>query len=471
MAYAPRLSRRFVSRWLGGVALPLLWPLASGAFGDQGPLLQTPPPAVKTLPRLVVRVKQVGEKPAAGEGPAQADLQGVPPVNGVNGGPPLSLADCVAIALDKQPSVIAARDDLAASQVGQKNNCKERSFADILVKSLKYRKQQANLGRVAASAGVDLAEQETVYAVTRNYLSVLYAREQRQVAQQVVTRLSDSLEIGQRFLKQGVKELTQNAVDRNRVFLQLAQTKLVDADEGVRRAMGALREAMGYGPEFAFEVPPGRLPDLSMPLSKDELIAMASARRPEMTQSVVAFQATCLEVKAQEVEHGFKKLTFAAAADIHAKPIPTGVSDGEYRPGALGLEMPVYLIGKRDDRVQRACALHARAGAVVEKTRNLIVLEAENEYHLWEGAERKLAKGREAADLGDKVARDTLNDFNGGQNVTYRDVLESAVIAAQARSQYNEIRYQAVLAQAALERITAGGYHAGFETVLGLSKP
>lgn len=459
-------SRRFLSRWLGGMALPLLWPICSAYADVNAPVAGTPAPAVKMQPRVIVRVRQTNESQGT-----EATKNGVLPAAPANIGPPLSLADCIAIALDKQPSIQAARDDLAAAMVGQKNNCKDRSFADILVKSLKYRRKQAELGRVAASVGVDLSEQETIYAVTRNYISVLFAREQREVAQRVVTRLSDSLSIGQRFLKQGVKELTQNSVDRNKVFLQLAQTRLVDADEGVRRAMAALREAMGYGPEFCFDVPQQHMPDMPESLSKDEVIALALSRRPEMTEAVVAAQVTCLEVKAQDAEHGIKKLTFAAAADIHAKSIPNGVADGEYRPGALGLEMPVYLIGRRPDRVEKACDFAARTGAVVDKTRILISLEAENEYYAWEGERRKLANAREAADLGDKVSQDTLNDFNGGQNVTYRDVLESAIVAAQARAQYNEIRYRYLLALAAIERITAGGFHFGFENVLGLTKP
>lgn len=467
MGHLRYTSRRFWSRWLGGLALPLLWPVCSVYADANAPVADTAAPAIKTQPRLIVRVRQTNETQTT------EPNNSLPATVPANIGPPLSLADCIAIALDKQPSIQAARDDLAAAMVGQKNNCngKDRSFADILVKSLKYRRKQAELGRVAASVGVDLSEQETVYAVTRNYISVLFAREQREVAQRVVTRLSDSLSIGQRFLKQGVKELTQNAVDRNKVFLQLAQTRLVDADEGVRRAMGALREAMGYGPEFCFDVPPQRMPDMPESLSKDEVIALALSRRPEMTEAVVAAQVTCLEVKAQDAEHGIKKLTFAAAADIHAKSIPNGVADGEYRPGALGLEMPVYLIGRRPDRVEKACDFAARTGAVVDKTRILISLEAENEYYTWEGEKRKLANAREAADLGDKVAQDTLNDFNGGQNVTYRDVLESAIVAAQARAQYNEIRYRYLLALAAIERITAGGFHFGFENVLGLTKP
>jgi outer membrane protein TolC len=97
----------------------------------------------------------------------------------------------------------------------------------------------------------------------------------------------------------------------------------------------------------------------------------------------------------------------------------------------------------------------------VDKTRNLITLEAEDAYLKWEESARKLPKTREAATVSEKLAADTLRDFKGGQAVPYKDVLEAVVLAAQARAQYNEARYRHVLALADLERITAGGFSAG----------
>ena len=45
--------------------------------------------------------------------------------------------------------------------------------------------------------------------------------------------------------------------------------------------------------------------------------------------------------------------------------------------GAVGVEMPATLNGSRCDRVDQAQAYNARAEAVVDKTRGLILLDAE----------------------------------------------------------------------------------------------
>src|SRR5262249_4235269 len=91
-------------------------------------------------------------------------------------------------------------------------------------------------------------------------------------------------------------------------------------------------------------------------------------------------ETTSLEVEAQRRLFGPTARTFANGSDIHALPLPQGARSPDYRPGAVGLEMPVTLNGPRSRRVEQAEAYAGRAGAVAEKTRNLIALEAEDAY-------------------------------------------------------------------------------------------
>lgn len=385
-------------------------------------------------------------------------------------GPVLTLAECIQIALQRQPTVAAARADVVQGSSGSNrstgcDDCGQKSMADRVLKGLAIRRQQASLGSAASVAALDVAERETVYAVTRTYFTVVFAREQREVVQAVVTKLSDSLALAERFVGKpdAPRDLNENAVGRNRVFLELARARLVDAEQGTQRAKAALREAMGVEPDFCFDVATRRLPVPDAKACKEEIVALALARRGEMTQAVIGEQVTELEVEAQARSIGLKKLTFAAAADLHARPLPAGVADGEYRPGALGLEMPVFLVGPRSARVERAEALRDRSQAVVGKTRGLIALEAEDMFLRWQGAARKLSGSRVAARRAAEVAESTSRDFLGGQRVDYREVLESAVIAAQAGAEYNEVRFQHLLTLAGLERVTAGGFRAGLE--------
>jgi outer membrane protein TolC len=337
-----------------------------------------------------------------------------------------------------------------------------------LVPELPFRRQQFGLGILAASAGLDQAERETVYAVTRTYFTVLYAREQHNVARGVVERLAATREAAQEALEAGARDVTAADVNRTSVYLRLAQTRQTQAAQGAKRALVALREAIGLEPAVVLDVPFGRLPEPETTPNRDEILRAALARRGELAQAGIFAQIACLEVEAQASNALKRKMeTFAAGTDIHALQIPAGTHNAEYRPGAVPPEMPALLAGSRPERVQHAQSLKARAETVVETTRNLIALEAEDAFLRWEEESRQARQAREAADAGEKLAGDLRKDFTSGQKVKVEDVVTAQVLASQARSQYNESLYRQILALADLERVTAGGFCAGLVELVG----
>jgi len=459
-----RSLRRLHARLVGGLALPLIFPALAAAGGD----LATPPSPVPlvagtdtgTAPAQEI-VALPGAAAEAAPAPAAAgnDAASAQPADTVQ---TLALADCIRMALDQQPGLAAQRASLASAESGQRalDDLRIPTFID---RELPYRRQQACLGVAVAAAAVEQAERDTTYAVTRTYFTVLYARQQERVAARVVRDLSDALANARRLLgKEGApRDLTQNSVDKNRTYLRLAEARQVDAQQGVERALAALREAMGVAPNFSFTIADRDIPTPKVDIARADMVALALARRGELIQANTLAAITALEVDAQGTSHHPKKMTFAAGADIHSRAVPPDISNQEYRPGGIPPEMPTTLVGSRSARMEHARDLSARASAVADKTRGLIALEAEDTYLRWQEASRKVPITREANDVSKKLADDTLNDFKGGQNVPYKDVLEALVISAQAGSAYNEARYQYVLGLAALERITGGGFSAG----------
>jgi outer membrane protein TolC len=377
--------------------------------------------------------------------------------------PRLTLADCLRIAHEKQPALQAYRASLAAAEDGsQALQNLPRLTTRLFAKDIPVRKEQACLGIEIAAARLQQAERETTYAVTRTYFAILFARDQRKVANKVVTELNDALENAKRLVKGGAKKPTQNDVERTEVYLALAQLKMEEAETGAARALAGLREAMGVGPNFAFQIAGDQLPEPGVKVNKQEIISLALSRRAELTQASLSAQVADLEVDAQGRSRKKQLRTFGQGSDIHANPIPQGVMDDEYRPGAVGLEMPPSLAGKRGDRQQRAEDFSARAAAVVDKARNLITLEAEDAYLKWQQNSANAARARDAADRGDKLAERIREDFKAlGEAVDYKEVLEAVVIASQARSQYNEAKFKLIVALASLERITGGGFPSG----------
>jgi outer membrane protein TolC len=374
---------------------------------------------------------------------------------------PLTLQDAISFALEHQPNVTAARYSLASAQTAEQA-LNKMCVASIISREMQYRKEQAKLGVGAAWAGVDRAERDTTYAVTRLYYSVLYARAQAKVTSDVVQNLIATLDTAKGLLKGGSRDITQDTVDKIVVYRSLALTRKYEAERGISRAEAALREAIGVGPECPLTLASTAFTAPMTTVNKDDIVALAISRRPEITQSVLLSKITCIEKDAQGT-HLFAPTvrTFAAGADIHSSPVPPTLSNGEYRPGGLLPEMPVMLAGKRADRVARADDLYDRSTSVVDKTRNLITLDAEDAYYKWYDYSRRSVDTKAAADLANKLAENTRGAFRDGQKVKAEDVTTNQVIAAQALAAHNEAIYWLILSLADLERVTAGGFSSG----------
>jgi hypothetical protein len=184
-------------------------------------------------------------------------------------------------------------------------------------------------------------------------------------------------------------------------------------------------------------------------------------------------EVAALEVDAQASNLLSKRAdTFAAGADIHSRPIPPAVRDNEYRPGALPPEYPALLAGCRADRVHRSESLSARAGAVVDVTRNIVALEIEDAYYRWEEAAAQVGPAREAAEAGTSLANQLeVTHRNEPTKVKIDEVITARVLASTARQQYNEFLYREILALADLERATGGALCAGLQELLTRPAP
>jgi outer membrane protein TolC len=374
--------------------------------------------------------------------------------------PPLSLAECLQLAAQRQPALAAARASLAAAEDNSQALDTLRA-PGFLAPDLPYRRQQAAVGVTAAAGGLDRAERDTVYAVTRTYFTVLYAREQERVARGVVDRLKALADIVRTQVKAGAPNVTQRDVDRTTVYLDLAAAKQVQAAEGAQRGLAALREAIGLGPDCPLDLPEGRLPEPDGHPCLPELIAAALARRGDLIQASSFVELTSLEIEAQGTSCRAKMPTFASVGDIHARQVPEAQRGTNYAPGGIPPEMPTTLVGYRTERVKRAEAFHDRAVAVVAKTRDLIALQVEDAFRRWQEAAGEAARAREAATTGARLSDGLRRDYITGQNVKVEELINAYVLESQAQSQYNEFLFNEIVALADLERVTAGGFCAG----------
>jgi outer membrane protein TolC len=355
------------------------------------------------------------------------------------------------MALESQPAIAAARASLAAA-VARSQAVDNLRVPTFLARDLPIRRKQAALGVTIAEAAVARAEADTLYGVTFSYLSAAYAAEQRRVADKVDADLQEFRKGAQQAITAGSTTVSNIDLDKIDAYLLLARSRREEAVQGEQRALRALREAVGGGPDCP-QLLAGRFA-LTAPACAQDVVAAALARRPELVQAATAAQVTEFEVSAQKATCLPTARTFAAGSDIHAQPVPQGSYEETYRPGASALEMPTQMAGSRGDRVEQARAYSARAEAVAEQA-----------FLRYVEASRRWPQLEEAAAKAKKVFQDIQDKFKKGVGrITADEWLRAGSLATELRVEANRAHYQLRLALAQLERVTAGGFCAGFES-------
>jgi outer membrane protein TolC len=394
---------------------------------------------------------------------------------------PLTLRMCREIALGNQPSIAAAQASLAAAS-DRANALEHLRGLASLAREMPVRRKQAALGITIARGGVAQAEAETMFGVTFSYLSAVFARQQMDIADQIRGNLNDLQELVNDALKPvpGKKLPTHPTViakeHRNVVnsYLATLQGRREQAEQGEQRALAALREAMGVGCEYPLPPLPRVLPCPQLELNKQELIALALARRGEIVQTANAVDVYCLEIEAQGLSCRSVSRTFAAGSDIHSHPVPAGSYGQTYRPGALAPEMPPTLVGSKADRQKVTRDYLQRAQALDAKTRQLIALQVEDAYLRWREktaeADHLEKAYREHWQFSHHLHEETkyASDQEKQRQPTpaypnMDDLLHANLVTTRLLLDWKDAHYKALLALAALEHATGGGFAVDFD--------
>jgi hypothetical protein len=381
----------------------------------------------------------------------------------------LTVQACRQIALEQQPSLAATQASLKAA-IDRASALENLHVPTLLARDLPIRRKQSALGVTIARGGLTQAESETLYGVTYSYLAALYAAQQIRMAdKQIRERLVGLMalvtdETTRKARRDVILEQHENLV---KSFLQTLDGRIQEGRQGKNRALAALREAMGVGSDFLFALPERDLPCPRVDPRLDELVALALARRGELVQANTLVEVTCLEIDAQATSCKPTMRTFASGSDIHAKPIPSGDVGGlEYRPAIVGPEMPPSLTGSRAARIEQARDYHQRALAVAAKAGNLIVLEVEDLYRRWLDKSRKAAHlevaYHESLTFSEKMKESFNRRMPGYPNVD--EVINAGLVTTRLQLEWKEAHYQSLLALAALERATAGGFGVDFDS-------
>ena len=456
-------GRRFRTVAVVGLAGAAAFALLGSRGKGQQPntARQSVPATTLTVPTPSLQLKfPNGTSVKADENPEAA-----PPPTAKVELPELSLGECIAIALERQPSLKAVLASQMATLRGQAAVNNIGRVGSAVSPDLPIRKEQASRGVLASAADVQRVHNEVVQDATRLYYTAVFARQQEQIAADVVAQLDLLVKIGEKLVNAPKTDMTKQKLNAMKIGLATARDLLLTAQLGQKKATAALREVMAVSEAtFPFRVKDKELPIMAQKkeLTKETVLHMALTQRPEMALAAAGVDAFRLEVYAQgKVPFRRTVPTLASASDLHARDLPQPSRGAEYRPGAIAPEMPPQLVGSKYDRVCRAMAYSQRAEAVYEKTQNLITLEAENGYFDFELAGERQAIFKLKSDQG-KELMDWVQANIDNQTVPKDVLVTSYVMAAKAQSDYVDSVFQYLLALAALERITAGGVKPAF---------
>ncbi len=412
--------------------------------------------------------------------PTAAAEEIAPPISPAVSPGAMSLESCLELGFRHQPAIDAAQASLSAAY-SSKRGLDRLIIPRLLTPDLGIRKQQSCEGITIAQAGLAQAEWDTRYSITRNFFTVQYIRAQQDVVNDVLSNLEKAYGRAKKIFDGGDPDgrITRVDLDFLEIQMGLVEKNKAQVDNGMLKALAALREAMGVNYDYPLEIAAVELPPAVRQqkvvekdakgkdvekiifhrvykIDRESLILAALSNRGEMIQASAANRVTNLEIAAQNRAFGWKVNTFAMGSDVHAKPIPQGLFNNEYRPGAIGPEIAPMVVGRKADRVQRVTDFAARSSAVVDKTTNLISLDVEAMYLKWQEAVTQVESLARIADKSVGLPK-RVQDLNP-REFTSSAIIQANTVAIMVRTQLNDALHTHALALAGLERASAGAF-------------
>lgn len=430
------------------------------------------PRAAKWMRKLVA-AGVVGIVPAAGSAqtpaPIPVPIPAAPGLAQVKPAEPkpapavkvMTVGECVDIGLAQQPAMRAALESLKSAEQGKAALDNLPILANVVRSDLDLRKQAAGRGIDIAAANVRKVHDEIVHDIGYLYYTWVYAHQQETIVSDLVIQIDQLLKVVRDLLNSPnpPKEITK--FTEYQIVEGLGQAKALQhqAKWGKEIAVAALKEAMGVDQSFELTPKDTELPLMKGTTTREQVIELAMTRRPELAMAAGGVDAFRLEVESQgKIRSRLTTQTLAAGADIHAMAFPTALRNGEYKPAPIVPEMPIMLLGSRQERVARACTLSLRQDAVYDKVVNLIRLEVTKAYLTW----RQDADTLDEAKIRFENAQKMLDLSKKSPPADKEKLITTLVTAGKAQSDYLTAAHNYVKSLLVLERVTSGGVRPAF---------
>lgn len=394
---------------------------------------------------------------------------------------PLSLGDCIRVALQHHPAAVVAERGTAAAAAAWRQT-RASLYPQVTFGSSYNRFQSTRQGFTVGSPGASenretslqfsqlvwdsgltpsrvrqsqarlrqaqWEEAETIqslaFNVARNFYSVLRSRALVRLNEAIVARAERDVDLARTTVEVG----TGAPIDilRAQVPLANAQVDLIAARKQAAKDLEALKNALGLPGDSPLEIAAGPFPG-EPTLSLEECRSRAYAQRPELRRLEAelaaareALQATRIQQRLQLTVNGTYEDFLYSSRDV----------DREWSAGAV-LSAPLFDGGRTKAVVQAAQANLEAVQAQQDQMRQRIDLEVSQAYLDLESARER----RQAAQLGVELAQQNLaaNQDRYREGVgSLLEVMDAQVELSRAETHQIQAEYDFYLAIIALQQ-------------------
>lgn len=294
---------------------------------------------------------------------------------------------------------------------------------------IRQAKAQAN----ASSQAYERTRAEIALQVAQQYFEVLRARALVKLQERVLERAKRLLEAAEAGYKAGTAAKLD--VLRAQVQVRNAEVDLLAAQNQERVAMLTLRNLMGIGDDFAFDIAePSK--ERYEPPSLTECLAQALRQRPEVREA--EWQRESAQVARQLARINALPVVNISGS-YNRYPSTTRITDKEWALNLI-VSYPIFDGGRVRAEFEQAKLQVEQADLNLKRTLDNIRLQVQQSYTNWQNAVERLSAAQEAVKEASETARLTEEAYKAGA-VSLIDVITAQVSLAQAETQEIQARY------------------------------
>lgn len=387
---------------------------------------------------------------------------------------PLSMEECISIALKKHPTLKAAEKDsqVATAQYKEtrsayypqvslnasytQSESKSLSFitgnTETNSASINLNQNIYDFGRTggsveAAQARIEAknsdqgkTKQDVVYGVKGAYLNILKAKEVIKAQDETVRQASEHLKQAQAFLKVGTK--TRFDVTKAEVDFNVANLNRIKSENDLNTAFAVLRNSMGVDYSYSFDVEgtPGKMLN---EIKLEQGIKEAMANRPDLQSIDASIRSQESGLKSVKGDY-YPSLSLSASYGYYDQTLvgqenPLFQDQNERWSVGASLTVPIFQGYITNSKVTESLASIESLKAQKEVSVNNIVLEISQAYLSFRNAETRVG----VAEGNLKTAKDSL-DLSEGR---YKAGVGSIIEVTDAQTSYTSAKIDLINAE------------------------